>query len=54
LNRCGGSAAWAVDVAQQMRVEPEQSLSDEHGFGQVAWQMPSQHSSPVDAQSVDD
>jgi hypothetical protein len=37
-----------------MRVEPEQSSSDLHALGHVVWQIPSQQSWPVDAQSVDD
>jgi hypothetical protein len=53
LKRCGGGAAFATDVAQQILASPEQSLSDWHGLGHVFWQIPSQHSSPVDAQSVD-
>jgi len=54
LKTCGGSAACALAVGQQMRAAPEQSESVEHALGHVAWQMPLQHSSPVDAQSVDD
>jgi hypothetical protein len=53
LKRCGAAGAFAPDVAQQIRAEPEQSLSVWHVLGQVCWQMPLQHSSPVDAQSVD-
>jgi hypothetical protein len=53
LKRCGGGAALATAVAQQIRALPEQSLSDWHGLGHVCWQIPLQHSSPVDAQSVD-
>jgi hypothetical protein len=40
-------------VAQQIRAAPVQSPSVVHGFGHVCWQTPLQHSSPVDAQSVD-
>jgi hypothetical protein len=54
LKRCGGSAACALAVAQQIRAAPVQSESVEHDLGHVAWQMPLQHSSPVDAQSVDE
>jgi hypothetical protein len=50
---CGGFGAWASADAQQMRSCPEQSLSDWHFFGHSCWQVPSQQSSPVVAQSVD-
>jgi hypothetical protein len=53
LKRWGGAATFAVAVAQQIRASPVQSLSDWHALGHVCWQMPLQHSSPVDAQSVD-
>jgi hypothetical protein len=32
---------------------PEQSLSETHDLGQVRWQTPLQHNSPVDVQSLD-
>jgi hypothetical protein len=35
LKRCGGGAAAATAVAQQMRACPVQSLSDWHGLGHV-------------------
>jgi hypothetical protein len=52
LNTCGGGAASAFDVAQQMRAAPVQSLSDMHDLGHSAEQMPWQHSCPVAEQSV--
>ena len=54
LNTCGAGAAAVCVVPQQIRAAPEQSLSDLHDCGQVCWQIPSQHRSPVAAQSADE
>ena len=52
-NTCGGTGGDARTVPQQMRVLPEQSLSDLHCLGQLVEQIPSQQSSPLDVQSLD-
>lgn len=53
LNTCGGGADAICVVPQQIRAVPEQSPSLLQDCGQVCWQMPSQQSSPVAAQSAD-
>jgi hypothetical protein len=53
LKMTGGGSAAAEAVPQQMRAEPVQSSSDLQDCGQVAWQMPLQHSSPSERQSLE-